>query len=946
MSDTLPTWLYSGNAWYIEYLYERYLSNPELIPPEWCGYFDSLQDQAETDVSHTPIRQAYYEAARSRHRTAQSTTPAADTVSHQKQSAVLQIINAHRFLGHNQAELDPLKQYPRPGIHELDPAYHGLTEDDLDRTFNTGSLFAPDEIPLHEILNIIKNTYCRHIGAEYMHINPTEQKRWIQQRLESSGGGPDFNADKKRVILSRTIAANVLEEYLHTKYVGQKRFSLEGGESLIPLLDELIQDGGTQGVKEVVIGMAHRGRLNVLVNTVGKKPSELFDEFEGKAVDTLVGSGDVKYHLGYSSDIHTPGGSVHLTLAFNPSHLEIIHPVVEGSVRARQERRNDTERKQMLPVLIHGDAAFAGQGVVMETLNLSQTRGYSTGGTIHIIINNQIGFTTSDPVDSRSTLYCTDVAKMVQAPIFHVNADDPEAVVYIAKLALDFRMKYKKDVVIDMVCYRKHGHSEADEPFATQPIMYQKISKHPGVRTKYTDQLIAAEVITADEAKEIERDYIESLETNRGVAGTHAEHANPKFLIDYSPYTDTHWTDDADTAIDQQTIARLTERITTLPDDFELHPAVAKIIQARRKMGQGELDMDWGYAETMAYASLIEQDHPVRISGQDSGRGTFFHRHAVIHNQKDGETYLPLQHIKDDQAPFLVINSTLSEEAVLAFEYGYSSASPNTLVIWEAQFGDFANGAQVIFDQFISSCETKWQRYCGLAVFLPHGYDGQGPEHSSARLERYLQLCAEENIQVCFPSTPAQMFHMLRRHMIRPYRKPLIVMSPKSLLRRKLSVSAVDELANGHFHNVIDEIDPLDKDKITRLLLCSGKVYFDLLEQRRQSKIENIAIARIEQLFPFPAEEVRALIGGYPNVKEIVWVQEEPKNQGSWYYMQSRGTLIGCLQEHHNFGYAGRFYSASPAVGYLSLHKKQQEQLIADALKLDKLQITTHKKSA
>jgi len=740
--------------------------------------------------------------------------------------------------------------------------------------------------------------------------------------------------------------ANALEEYLHTKYVGQKRFSLEGGESLIPLLDEIIQSGGSQDIKEIVIGMAHRGRLNVLVNTIGKKPSDLFDEFEGKTIDTTNGSGDVKYHKGYSSDISTPGGSVHLTLSFNPSHLEIIDPVVEGSVRARQDRRADHARNEILPILIHGDAAFAGQGVIMETFNLSQTRGYTTGGTVHIVINNQIGFTTSDPLDSRSSLYCTDVAKIVQAPIFHVNGDDPEAVVLVTRIALDFRMEFNKDVVIDMVCYRKHGHSEADEPMATQPVMYQHIRKHPGVRKLHTDRLISEGVITQEEVDAIAKEYIDSLESNVGVAGTLAEHANPKYLIDYSRFIGTEWDHAVDTTISETAVSKLSEAITTMPEDFELNPAVSKIIEARKKMGAGEMLMDWGYAETMAYASLIDAGYPIRISGQDSGRGTFFHRHAVIHNMKDGRMHIPLQHIKKGQPNFLVINSTLSEEAVLAYEYGYSSAEPNSLVLWEAQFGDFANGAQVVFDQFISSCESKWGRYCGLIVFLPHSYDGQGPEHSSARLERFLQLCAEHNMQVCFPSTPAQMFHLLRRQMLRPYRKPLIVMSPKSLLRRKLSTSPIDDLINGKFQTVIDEIDDLNNDGITRLLACSGKVYFDLLEQRRENNISNIAIARIEQLFPFPHDDLKTVIDSYPNLKEVVWVQEEPKNQGSWYYMQSRGTMIGCLNKQHTFGYAGRFYSASPATGLMPVHLAQQEELVSNALQLDKLEVTTHKQIA
>ena len=948
MSSTELSHFFSGNTAFIEDVYDRYLENPASVAVEWRKYFDALQrEPAQVDGagSGQPGKPAPAAAI--------ETVPepaASDAVNtdNKKQASVLQLINAHRFRGHQQADLDPLQQYERPKVPELDPAYYNFTEEDLVRIFNTGSLFAPDELTLAEIFYIVKSTYCRTIGAEYMHINETEQKRWIQRRMEESEGHHRFSQEKRKRILERVIAANALEEYLHRKYVGQKRFSLEGGESLIPLLDELVQAGGEAGVREAVIGMAHRGRLNVLINIIGKLPGELFDEFEGAASQAhdveSTSSGDVKYHLGYSSDIQTPGGVIHLTLAFNPSHLEIIDPVVEGSVRARQDRRQDKSRSQVLPIIIHGDAAFAGQGVVMETFNLSQTRGYSTGGTVHIIVNNQIGFTTSDPLDSRSTLYCTDVAKMVQAPIFHVNGDDPDAVVYVAKLALDYRMKFKKDVVIDMVCYRRHGHSEADEPAATQPIMYRQIRQRRNIREIHADRLVKEKVVTRDEVRTIHESYVNSLESNRIVAGARVSNADFRFLINYEPFKNTPWDMGMETAVSPPLISRLTERFTAAPEHFNLHPTVAKIIENRKKMGAGELEMDWGYAETLAYATLLDAGFPVRISGQDSGRGTFFHRHAVIHNQDDGDTYLPLQHLGEGQPSFLAINSTLSEEAVLAFDYGYASSEPNALVIWEAQFGDFANGAQVVFDQFISSCEAKWGRFCGLTVFLPHGYDGQGPEHSSARLERFLQLCARENMQVCQPSTPAQMFHLLRRQVIRPYRKPLIVMSPKSLLRHKLSTSTLDKVTNGRFKLVIDEIDEnIAKDAVTRLLICSGKVYYDLLEARRGNEAGNIAIIRLEQLFPFPQREMKRVIDSYPNATEVVWVQEEPKNQGGWYYMQSRGTMIGCLSARHAFGYAGRIYSASPAVGSLGLHLAQQKKLVDDALQPETLEVTTHK---
>jgi 2-oxoglutarate dehydrogenase E1 component len=873
MSHSGTSFLFSGNTDFVEQLYEAYLRNPDQVAQPWRDYFAQLQTEgAAPDVAHAPIQQAFASAAR-RGPNGSAPAPVLDTANHQKQVSVLQLINAHRFRGHQQADLDPLKQHERPRVPELDPQFHNLGAADLDTVFNTGSLFAARELPLKDILDIVRTTYCRSIGAEYMHINETEQKRWIQQRLEESRATPAFNIDKRKRVLERVIAANALEEYLHRKYVGQKRFSLEGGESLIPMLDEIVEGAGNLGVAECVIGMAHRGRLNVLVNIIGKLPHELFGEFEGKG-KAEISSGDVKYHLGYSSDRQTAGGVVHLTLSFNPSHLEIIDPVVEGSVRARQDRRHDRTRDQVLPILLHGDAAFAGQGVVMETFQLSQTRGYTTGGTIHIIVNNQIGFTTSDPLDSRSTLYCTDVAKTVQAPIFHVNGDDPEAVVLVAKLALDFRTEFKKDVVIDLVCFRRHGHSEADEPAATQPIMYRQIRKHPGVRELYSQRLVQEGVVGADEPQAIAKHYIDSLESNVAVAGALATKVDTKYLINFDPYKNQPWDSDAATAISAEDVARFTRALTTLPPGFKLHPAVQKIMESRRKMGTGELPMDWGYAENMAYAALLVQGSAVRLSGQDCGRGTFFHRHAVIHDQETGDTHLPLQHLQADQAPFLVINSTLSEEAVLAYEYGYSSAEPKALVIWEAQFGDFANGAQVVFDQFISSCEAKWGRYCGLTVLLPHGYDGQGPEHSSARLERFLQLCAQENMQVCVPSTPGQMFHMLRRQMIRPYRKPLIVMSPKSLLRHKLSVTPVQSLIHGRFETVIDDIDPIDKAAVRRVLFCTGKVYFDLLEARRKNNIANIAIVRIEQLFPFPQKYVKAVIDSYPNAAEIVWVQE------------------------------------------------------------------------
>lgn len=941
MNKPEQSYLFSGNASFIEGLYEAYLEDRESVSQRWQEYFDQViavdGHEAPRDVPHTPIRREFKQAAKSSF-LAQCGGSAAQRERldfEAKQVAVLQLINAYRFRGHRQADLDPLDQSDRPPTADLNPEFHGLTSADMDTVFNTGSLFGPKQATLRDILNILSVTYCGTIGSEYMYLTETEQKRWIQERLESTHGDVGYDAARKRAILERLVAANGLEEYLHTKYVGQKRFSLEGGESLIPLLDTLVnRSGAVHGIKELVVGMAHRGRLNVQVNTLGIRPRDLFEEFEGK-IDPGSSSGDVKYHKGFSADLSTAGGPVHLVLAFNPSHLEIINTVVEGSVRARQERRSDDDRNQVLPVLIHGDAAFAGQGVVMETLNLSETRGYSTGGTVHIVINNQIGFTTSEPLDSRSTLYSTDVAKMVQAPIFHVNADDPEAVVYITELALDFRMRFNKDVVIDMVCYRRYGHSEADEPSATQPIMYQRIRSHPRVTEIYARHLQQDGITDANDLSAIRKAYHERLDANQIVSGPHAAKADSAYQVDFRPYVNTHWTAPATTSISTRRIQSLTLKMVQAPEDFKLHRAVAKLLDGRRKMGAGEQAIDWGFAESLAYASLLEEGYQVRLSGQDSARGTFFHRHAVIHDQNSRRTYIPLQHLHKHQPLFLPINSLLSEEAVLGFEYGYSSAEPDGLTIWEAQYGDFANGAQVIIDQFISSSEAKWRRLSGIVLFLPHGYDGQGPEHSSARLERFLQLCAEDNIQVCVPSTPAQMFHLLRRQILRPYRKPLVVMTPKSLLRHKLSTSSLADISNGGWGNVIDEIDQLDTHKIKRLLLCSGKVYFDLVEARREHGLRDTAIVRIEQQYPFPLEEVAAVLDRYPAARDVVWVQEEPRNQGAWNYMQSRRHLNACLSSRHTLDYAGRPYSASPAVGYLHVHLAQQKRLIADALRLE-----------
>ncbi len=924
---------YLYNAGFIDDLYELYLVNPTQVSEEWRNYFKQLQQElplSQPEIPHAPIKSAF----------AQLETPiynnlrkGADDASlaifAKKQTAVLQLINAYRFRGHQQANLNPLIE-KRPYVAQLYPEFYGFTETDLSTVFETGSLYGVEKEKLSDLLKRLQTIYCGTIAAEYMHITDTQQKRWIQQRLEGTLATPNLSSTTKRTILERLTAAQGLEEFLQTRYVGQKRFSLEGGESLIPLLDDLIQHAGSTGVEEIIMGVAHRGRLNILVNILGKSPKDLFSEFEGK-VNTNTGSGDVKYHLGFASDVKTANGAVHLAMAFNPSHLEIIDPVVEGAVRARQERRGDKERNKVLPLLIHGDAAFAGQGVIMETLNLSQTHGYGTGGTVHIIINNQIGFTTSDPLDSRSTLYCTDVAKMIQAPIFHVNGDDPEAVIFVTKLALNYRLAFKKDVVIDMICYRRQGHNEADDPFATQPLMYQKIAKHPKTQAIYAQRLFKEGIISSKEGELQLQEYRKALKTKDIVS--RPVNLDFKHVVNWKPYIGTHWTIPADTSISKELLQQLIERFTRIPEGFKLNRGVSRLMQARRKMGTENNPLDWGCAETLAYATLLEEGCPVRLSGQDSARGTFAHRHAALHDQNTGEIYQPLQHLSEKQAPFLVINSLLSEAAVLGFEFGYSASAPEILVLWEAQFGDFANNAQVVIDQFISSSESKWQRYSGLVMLLPHGYDGQGPEHSSARLERFLQLCAEDNIQVCVPSTPAQMFHLLRRQMLREYRKPLIIMTPKSLLRHKLSVSKREDFTEKSFQTVIDETAEITPKQVKRLLFCSGKVYFDLIEARKEYNVQHVAIIRLEQLYPYPKVAISEALARYPHVKHRIWVQEEPRNQGAWWYMRAH---IDVKLSHNDSGghleYVGRASSASPAVGYFEIHRQQRQALIKEAL--------------
>jgi len=930
------TFLFGGNAPYVEEMYENYLDNPGSVPDTWRDYFDALQHVPASDgsnardVAHLPVVNAFAQRAKSGG--TRVVLASADAEMGRKRTAAQQLIAAYRNVGQRWADLDPLKRTERPNIPEMDPAFYGFADADQETVFDTSNtFFGKNSMSLRELLNALRETYCGTLGAEYMYATDQDEKRWWQQKLESVRSKPNFNAEKKKHILGRLTAAEGLERFLHTKYVGQKRFSLEGGESFIAAMDELIQAAGTQGVQEIVIGMAHRGRLNVLVNTMGKQPKDLFAEFDHTAPEELT-SGDVKYHQGFSSDMSTPGGPVHLSLAFNPSHLEIVNPVVQGSVRARMDRRSDPQGKQVLPVLVHGDAAFGGQGVNQETLALAQTRGYTTGGTVHIIINNQIGFTTSDPRDMRSSAFCTDIVKMVEAPVLHVNADDPEAVVLATQFALEYRMRFRKDVVVDIICFRKLGHNEQDTPSLTQPLMYKKIGAHPGTRKLFADKL-SAQGLGETLGDDMVKAYRAALDEGRHAADPVLTNFKTKFTVDWAPFLGKKWTDAGDTALPLNEWKRLAERMTTIPASVTPHQLVRKVYDDRAAMGRGDIPVDWGMGEHMALASLVASGYPVRLSGEDSGRGTFTHRHAVIHDQNrekwDVGTYVPLQNVADGQAPFVVIDSILSEEAVLGFEYGYASNDPNTMVIWEAQFGDFANGAQVVIDQFIASGEVKWGRVNGLTLMLPHGYEGQGPEHSSARLERFMQLAADTNMQIVQPTTASQIFHVLRRQMVRNVRKPLVIMTPKSLLRNKDATSPLSEFTRGGFQTVIGEVKEIKAEKVKRIVVCSGKVYYDLMKKREERGSDDVAIVRIEQLYPFAHKAFATEIKKYPNATEIVWAQDEPQNQGAWFFVQHY--IHENMLEGQKLGYAGRAASASPAVGYSHLHQEQQKALVDGA---------------
>ena len=932
--------LAAGNFSYMESMYDRWLANPGEVPQEWRSYFERLPNVdgfGGADVRHSTVIAHFERLGKNRFKARPESVSTDLSDDHnRKQAVVSELIAAYRQYGHEEAKIDPLGLMPRRRIPELDPLSNpSLGAADLDDVFQVGSFHYGEEVAtLREFVKALRDTYCGSIGLEYMHIVSLDEVSWLEQRIESSRARLKLDDEAKLHILERLTAAEGLETYLHNRYPGTKRFGLDGCESFIPLLDHALQRVGASGAVECVIGMAHRGRLNVLVNILGKQPSDLFDEFEGKSVAAL-GSGDVKYHLGFSADVHTPGGTLHLALSFNPSHLEIVAPVVVGSVRARQDRRGDHQGQQVVPINVHGDAAFAGQGVVMECFQMSQTRGYRCGGSLHVILNNQIGFTTGDRQDARSTEYCSEVAKIIQAPIFHVNADDPEAVLLVTELAVDYRMKYMKDVVIDLVGYRRHGHNEAEDPTKTQPVMYKRIRQLPTVRASYAQRLIGEGVVGEADVQKMSSAYREALASGKHVALSLSSEPDPSLFVNWAPYIGATYDEKVDTRFDEARLRKLALRLEQVPEGFEVHKQVRSVLDDRHRMAAGARPANWGFAEIMAYATLIDEGVPVRLTGQDVAVGTFSHRHARLFNQKDGSAFTPLEELRSDVS-FDLYNSLLSEEAVLACEYGYAATTPTSLVVWEAQFGDFANGAQVVIDQFISSGELKWGRLCGLVMLLPHGYDGSGPEHSSARLERYLQLCAQDNMMLVFPSTPAQVFHMFRRHMKVATRRPLIVMSAKNLLRFREAVSFIDELTQGGFQTVLPDPYKLDPSSVNRIVLCSGKVYYDLSSKRHELGLSNVDILRIEQLFPFPEQALSKELGTYKCLEKIIWCQEEPRNQGAWFSSRHRiERSIAALGRDLPLQYVGREPSAAAACGYLSRHIEEQRALVRQALGVD-----------
>ncbi len=980
------SFLYGGNAAFIEQLYAQYQDNPASIDPEWQEFFSDLAD--DPDAVKAEARGASWKRAdwppaangelvsaldgdwasleqemSGRVSRRAATNGLALSEEELRQATLdsvraLMMIRAYRMRGHLAADLDPLKLRKQEAQPELMPETYGFGPDDLDRPIFIDHVLGLETATINQIVEILRRTYCSTLGVEFMHISDPGQKGWLQQRIEGPEKGVALDADSKKGILRKLIESVGFENFLNVKYTGTKRFGLDGGEAILPALERVIKRGGQMGVKDVVIGMPHRGRLNVLANVMGKPYQAIFNEFKGGSFkpDEVEGSGDVKYHLGSSSDRVLDGNTIHLSLTANPSHLEIVDPVVLGKARAKQDQHilkaraegaEEPERMCVLPLLLHGDAAFAGQGVVAECFGLSGLRGHKSGGSIHVIVNNQIGFTTS-PIHSRSSPYPSDIAKMIEAPIFHVNGDDPEAVVYAAKVATEFRQLFGKPVVLDVFCYRRFGHNEGDEPAFTQPIMYQRIAKHPPVLEIYSERLIAEGVITAASVQKMKDDFRTELDEDFEAADS------------YKP-NKADWLDGAwvglkavkeegrarrgDTGVELTALKQLGKSLTEIPDGFNAHKTLTRVFANRAKMMEGEVPLDWAMAEQLAFGTLLEEGFPVRLSGQDCERGTFSHRHSVLNDQVDESRYIPLSNLSEDQAHFEVINSMLSEEAVLAFEYGYSLAEPKALVIWEAQFGDFVNGAQVVIDQFISSGERKWLRMSGLVQLLPHGFEGQGPEHSSARLERYLQLCAEDNMQVVNCTSPSNYFHALRRQMHRDFRKPLVVMSPKSLLRHKRCVSPLEAFGEeSSFHRVLwddaemlpdQEIELRADEKIERVVLCTGKVYFDLYEEREKRGITDIYLMRLEQLYPFPYRALMKDLPRFPNA-EVVWCQEEPKNMGSWTFVEPNiESVLGRLDiQAKRPRYVGRPPEASPATGLMSVHQKEVEAYLHEALSL------------
>jgi 2-oxoglutarate dehydrogenase E1 component len=923
----------SGNLAFVEQLYMQYLRAPLSLPPAWRAYFEQMAagdrfgSRSNLGPSFRP--HSIFNPFTRRDGDAGPRSGVQVAVS---QDRVDELVRAYRVRGHLVAAVDPL-HHCLPHPPELKPGYYGFTKGDLGRTFSSRTIHGAARRTLREIILLLRNTYCRAIGVQFMHIDSLEARHWLQERMEGTQNRIKLaRADQLR-ILTRLTDAVIFEEFIQKKYVGAKRFSLEGGESLIPLLDLAIEQAGRQGIDEIVIGMAHRGRLNVLANIVGKCPRQIFREFEDLDAELYLGRGDVKYHLGAHGDWLTADGhSIHLALCFNPSHLEFVNPLALGRVRAKQDRYGDANHERSMALLIHGDAAFAGEGIVQETLNLSELAGYCTGGTLHVIVNNQVGFTTT-PEEGRSTRYSSDVAKMLQSPVFHVNGENPEAVAQVVRLAMDFRQTFRRDVVIDMYCYRRYGHSESDEPSFTQPVLQRKIDARPSVRDGYLAHLLELGEVTREEADQIAARRRAVLEEQ--LAGVRDE--GPSVSVRPSslgriwgqyrggPDTDVP---EVDTGISRSRLGELLVGMTRLPDGFHLHPKLGRFLEARRQMADDRRSVDWSAAEALAFATLVTEGSRVRFSGQDSGRGTFSQRHAILHDYQTGEPYIPLQHLSPDQAPFNIYNSPLSEAGVLGFEYGYSIAYPDGLVVWEAQFGDFVNAAQVFVDQFLASAEEKWQSLSGLVLLLPHGLEGQGPEHSSARLERFLMLAAEDNMQIVSPSTPAQYFHVLRRQVLRKWRKPLVVLTPKSLLRHPRATSSLEELATGRFQRVLPDAEA-DPGGVKRVLLCSGKVYYDLHRTRVAQKRRDVAIVRIEQYYPLPEELLRAALAPYPEIAEVVWVQEEPQNMGAWPHFRIRfgPTLCG----RGPLRVISRPAAASPATGSAASHKLEQQRLVEAA---------------